>query len=95
MTDRNLPVAIPPEVAICPICAARIEVFGVDDTLDSGVVGEDSSPYIGCVSEPDIESPDFNDHMLGHYSMPYVDWMPVQAVVLRWLVKTKTRIVEP
>jgi len=40
-----------------------------------------------CVTEPDIDSDDWPAWHRHHWSMPYVDWLPVENRVLRWFQK--------
>jgi hypothetical protein len=36
-----------------------------------------------CTGEPDFSSPDWDDWHRWHYSMPYVDWLPLEQRLLR------------
>jgi hypothetical protein len=72
-------VAIPESVAVCPDCGAQIVVEIYEITSGFGEtewrVNEDGSGvHIGCTREDD-----------SHYQMPYVDWMPLDVPVIRWL----------
>lgn len=83
ITRDNLP-EIPKEIATCPICKEKIIIEDIDEyELETGRV-EDTGLHITCESQPDIDDPDFNDWFNGHFSMPYVDWLPVRQKVYAW-----------
>jgi hypothetical protein len=67
----------------CPICGSRvhltdIEEWGAED-------GEIVQAAFECETEPDIDSDEWREWHRGHYSMPYVDWLPWEVRVLEWL----------
>ena len=83
------PFKIPKDVAICPICKARLWVAEV-----TGCTQEDNGDWtpdeigIECDKEPRIESRKWEEWFNWHYRMPYVDWLPVHAKVEAWVKKT-------
>jgi hypothetical protein len=78
---QNLPV--PKEVAACPVCGAPIVVEEVVEWECDG--GRIVSLSIECTTQPDIDGDQWLDWHRGHWSMPYVDWLPVEVRVTRWL----------
>ncbi len=73
---------IPPQAAKCPICGGRLYVSGVDEWETD--TGRATQITVECESEPDIDGPDWEDWFSGHYSMPYVDWLPLEEPLLAW-----------
>lgn len=76
---------IPQEVAVCPICQAKLYA-----TFDSWIEGKNGewlarSTRLDCETEPDIDSQEWEGWFDGHYSMPYVDWLPVDLEVTKWV----------
>jgi hypothetical protein len=80
--DGRLPLALPPEFA-CPICGAKVHLAGVTEWgLEDGEIVR---VEYDCETEPDIDSDDWWDWHRGYFSMPYVDWLPWEVQMLRWL----------
>jgi hypothetical protein len=88
-------IAIPPEVATCPYCGAKLWVqLDTWTQLDDGMWGvdEDETPHPDCESEPEIHE-DFTDEEITrwqewsevHSKMPYVYQLPVEVKVAKWL----------
>lgn len=79
-------IQLPKELAVCPICKAEVVLHSIDqlEQLRRGMWIA-SEVAIGCVTEPDIESEEWEDWMAAHYSMPYVDWLPLEVAILRWV----------
>jgi hypothetical protein len=76
-------VRVPIAVGRCPVCGGCFDVTvqGYDTYLD----GSNSMVveiHAECESE-DIEDDD-DEHWEG-LSMPYVDWLPIQERITRWL----------
>lgn len=82
MHDRQSPISVPSNVAMCPICGAPIVV--ADITEWESETGKPVGISVECTTEPDIDSDEWEDWHKGHYSMPYVDWLPVENRVLTW-----------
>lgn len=80
------PECIPKSVGTCPICGAPIVIESID-ACDLGDDGrwQPSEANITCSTEPDIDAPDWREWFNGHFSMPYVDWLPLSVRVLKWL----------
>lgn len=80
-------IELPPHLAKCPICGAKIYIDDMTawtkDDLDGTWYAVEVS--IQCETEPDIDGEDWWDWMNGHWSMPYVDWLPLTEQVLAWL----------
>lgn len=73
----------------CPICGDLLtcEIDEWEQADDgSWQVGE-TGLHLSCASEPDIDDDSFDDWLDGHFSMPYVDWLPLTEKVRRWMVK--------
>jgi hypothetical protein len=87
---RDAVIEIPKEVAVCPICGARLYA-SCDSWVEEGdeeeVIWKAESLNIDCETEPDIKSDEWEDWMAEHYSMPYVDWLPVECHIVEWVNK--------
>jgi len=78
----KLPMLLPQS---CPICGKKVYLTGV---MEWGADdGEISGVEYDCETEPDIDSSDWEGWFNGHYSMPYVDWLPWETKMLEWLNK--------
>jgi len=86
-TDAYL--EIPAKVAVCPICKGKL--FAQFDDWQQNEDGTwgllETGAYLDCENEPDIDSEEWGDWLDGHYSMPYVDWLPVCIRVAKWINK--------
>jgi|GEM_PF-6715462 hypothetical protein len=80
--DHGKPIPIPRTVATCPICDANIVIEEVHEWECEG--GKPVGISVQCVTEPDIDSDEWWPWHNHHWSMPYVDWLPVNNRVLRW-----------
>lgn len=77
-----------PDKFKCPICGNKLTLeIGEWEQNDDGSWQAADSLYVSCVSEPDIESNDWNDWFNSHFSTPYIDWLPVQERLHSWLEK--------
>ena len=86
--DKLLPLKVPAVIAECPICSDVLFIDGVDEWYDEGGqmrLDPEMGVSLDCATEPDIDDPEWHDWHNGHWSMPYVDWLPVQQRVTRWL----------
>lgn len=84
ISTNDLPLAIPDDVALCPICGAPLVVEDIDEwDAETGEVTEHGL-HITCSKEPDIDSKGWNEWHNWHYKMPYVDWLPLQKPVREW-----------
>lgn len=83
-TDTAL--EIPAEVAVCPICSGELYAQ-FDAWVEDGGQWKASEVHLDCENEPDIDSEDWPSWHAGHYSMPYVDWLPICYIVLEWVNK--------
>ena len=81
------PPEIPTALFVCPICGAQIAFEEISEyETETGKVTE-TGFHVTCTTEPDIEDEDYDDWLNGHFSMPYVDWLPLEMKVYKWLSK--------
>ena len=86
--NDHLPMLVPEDVAMCPICDAPLVIEDIQDWSDLNgkvVIEPETTVNVNCTTGPDIDSADFNNWMNEHWSTPYIDWMPIQAKVREWL----------
>lgn len=76
------PLPVPRNVAVCPMCGGNLEIQ-ITGWYDDGRASSDGFE-LDCVTEPDIGSPEWEEWFSGHYSMPYVDWLPLSVKMLKW-----------
>lgn len=68
--------------AKCPICGAAVIVEEIDEwETETGRV-TDCGFHINCETGPDIDSDEWDDWHRWHWSMPYVDWLPLEVRLL-------------
>lgn len=67
----------------CPICGKKIFLTEVSEW--ECVSGKVVSMTTECETEPDIDSDEWEDWHMGHYSMPYVDWLPFDLRMEKWV----------
>lgn len=85
MSSSYKPIVVPRTIAVCPICGAKIVIEEIQEwECETGLP---LSISLECVTEPDIESARWPEWHQGHWSMPYVDWLPLELPVLHWLQK--------
>jgi hypothetical protein len=77
-------IKIPAEVAVCPICRAAISV-NFDDWVQEDGEWLAASCNMHCKTEPDIDDEQWWPWAAGHYSQPYIDWLPVEKIVVDWI----------
>ncbi len=83
ITPADLPLELPEP---CPICGAKVLLTGVQAWCPDD--GSFDTVDLDCETEPDIDGPDWPDWHRGHFSMPYVDWLPYENRMLDWLDET-------
>lgn len=86
---------VPSRIATCPICGAEVVIEEIDEwyfdesMMHNGrplLMAGDNGVRVNCITEPDIlEDDDWLDWDNGHWSMPYVDWLPIAERVMEWL----------
>lgn len=81
-------IKVPKGVAVCPICGARLYADTEEWEEDDYGMWRASNPKTTCAKEPDIDSRKWNEWHRWHYSMPYVDWLPVDMKVQKWMDRT-------
>jgi len=83
--EQEKPPVIPLDLFQCPICGAQIVFTEINEyETETGKV-TDGGFHVSCTTEPDFDDPDYDDFMSSHFSMPYVDWLPLEARVYKWL----------
>ena len=82
--SKDKPPVIPTSVAVCPKCGTQLVIEDIDQwEVETGRVTE-CGFHITCANQPDIDSDEWREWFNWHWSMPYVDWLPVTAVVYKW-----------
>lgn len=83
--DPVMPVAVPPSLAVCPICGGKLVIVECGQWVEGekGLMIPDEI-YMECEHAPEIEDEEWEAWFDGHYRMPYVDWLPVHGKVERW-----------
>lgn len=77
-----------PDSFRCPICNASIEITEVSEwTRDDGETHwKAEAVKIDCVTFPGFEDTDaFESFQRGHWSTPYIDWLPLEKRVTGWV----------
>ena len=81
----NCQIDIPESVAVCPICGAKLTSEVDSWTQDENGLWYADPVKLNCSTEPeDIGSIEWNDWFSGHWSTPYVDWLPLEIEVTEW-----------
>lgn len=78
-------LTIPRSLATCPKCDGQL--YG---HFEAWVQRRDGSwaceeIKLDCESEPVISSRKYMDWLNWHYDMPYVDWLPLEVRLTRWV----------
>lgn len=70
--------------ARCPICGAGLLLNAGESTELDDATGEWIATEINleCESEPNIDSEEWDEWHRWHYRMPYVDWLPLEQIIL-------------
>lgn len=73
-----------PISAKCPICGSKL-LLDAGEACEQDDNGEMIATEIQlhCTSEPDIDSPEWDEWHRIHYSTPYIDWLPLDQRILR------------
>lgn len=83
--DQEKPPEIPLDLFQCPICGAQVCFVEINEyETETGKV-TDTGFHISCTTEPEFDDPDYDDWLNNHFSMPYVDWLPLEVRVYKWL----------
>lgn len=88
MIDRKTPIrGLLPMVLPrpCPICGSKVYLTGITEWGADD--GEISGVDYDCESEPDIDSDDWPSWQGGHWKYPYIDWLPWEIQMMKWLNK--------
>lgn len=73
---------------VCPICGGQLYVQVSEweqETEDPQSDWLASAIDVDCEHMPDLESDAFDEFMREHYRMPYVDWLPLEESIKRWM----------
>ena len=87
LTIRDTSQIVLPKQYDCPICGKPIFIEEVTDWIedDEGNMKAEAVK-IECSTFPGFDDIDeFNAFMRGHWSMPYVDWLPLEKIVTDWV----------
>ena len=68
---------------VCPICGEQIRIEEI--SAWDAETGEILESKVNCSTEPDMDSEYWQDWHNWHWAMPYVDWLPVEERVVKWL----------
>lgn len=82
-------IIIPADVAVCPICGAKLRAE-IDETQESDSGWKASSIALDCEREPDIGSDGWEEFFTNHYSQPYIDWHPLHGPIVKWINENYT-----
>ncbi|MBK8188826.1 MAG: hypothetical protein IPK79_00065 [Vampirovibrionales bacterium] len=91
-------IDIPERIAVCPICGAKLIVESIDEWEESEdddqfwIVSE-TGLHLTCSSSPSLDSDNWDAWFNWHFSMPYVDWLPIEMRVTQ-MVRERVRFVE-
>lgn len=71
----------------CPICGALVHLEEITGMVECDITGLWIADEISidCTSAPEIDSTEWEDWFRWHWSMPYVDWLPLSNAVMAWL----------
>jgi hypothetical protein len=83
--DQDNPPEIPLDLFCCPICGAQVVFVEINEyETETGKV-TDTGFHVSCTTEPKFDDPDYDDWLNSHFSMPYVDWLPLEVKIYKWL----------
>ena len=77
-----------PSWAVCPKCGGRVVIKDIDEweqLEDGGWAASEGGVHVNCETEPDIDMGDWEAWNNWHWDMPYVDWLPLEMRVYKWL----------
>lgn len=76
-----------PDSFRCPICDAAICIDEVSEWNEDDFGNwKAAAVKIDCVMFPGFEDEGaFDDYMAGHWSTPYIDWLPLEKRVTDWV----------
>ena len=81
-------IGVPEDVAVCPRCGGKLYItcdHWEQCAEDKGWIA--ASINMDCETEPEILTDDWMEWLNGHYSQPYIDWLPVEHKLVVWLNK--------
>lgn len=75
-----------PDTFRCPICGEKIYIEEVADWHEEDGVLKALAVKVDCTTFPGFDDEDeFEAYMSEHYSMPYVDWLPLEQEITKWV----------
>lgn len=80
-------ISVPESVSKCPICGAQIVIeFDEWEEVEASLyTASESGIHPNCITEPDIDSGDWQEWFNNHWRTPYIDWLHVEAKLLSWV----------
>lgn len=76
---------VPESIAVCPICGEPIWIEDIQEVEEDGDRLLPTTATITCSTEPDVDSDEWPAWHDGHFSTPYIDWLPIKNRILNWL----------
>lgn len=72
----------------CPICSSNIKITAnAWEYCEKTKLWMATEIEVNCTKEPDLESDEWEEWFNWHYSMPYVDWLPLEIRLLKSIQK--------
>lgn len=79
-------VDIPIYIATCPKCGGSLRAqFEAWEATGKSNRWRCEEAKLECENEPDIDDPELMEWLNWHYDMPYVDWLPLETRMTRWI----------
>lgn len=83
--EKHLPLKL---TVCCPVCGGALSISAAEacELADNGewVASEIT---VDCANEPDMEADEWEQWHQWHYSQPYIDWLPLERIILRAVQK--------
>lgn len=71
----------------CPICGGKL-TWQCEEWVEDGNGGWMAGTVKpSCVTEPYLDSDEWEDWFRCHYSTPYIDWLPLENPAINWVNK--------
>ena len=87
--DCAIVLDVPPEVATCPYCGARMTVSFSAWIEEDDMLFAASEIVADCVEQPEIGPgtplDEWHEWEKAHSDMPYVYWLPISMKILAWV----------
>jgi hypothetical protein len=88
LLNRDEYPSVPAWLAVCPICRSEVFIDEIDEweQLGDGTwIAVETGVKVTCITEPEIDHAEWENWNREHFSMPYVDWLPICESVSAWL----------